>query len=104
MLEGKGGDHVGDCYLYQLTLHGSLLEPDIKEYENLRVVNLLQDGVSYHSVYGAIRFSFLEGYTGNDDKPGTRKQWILMSPMRSVSPSFSRRFLLLIVTCGSLYR
>lgn len=69
MLEGKGGDHVGDCYLYQLTLHGSLLEPDIKEYENLRVVNLLQDGVSYHSVYGAIRFSFLEGYTGNDDKP-----------------------------------
>ena len=69
MLEGKGGDHVGDGYLYQLTLHGSLLEPDIKEYENLRVVNLLQDGVSYHSVYGAIRFSFLEGYTGNDDKP-----------------------------------
>ena len=68
-LFGKGGNHVGDCYLYQITLNGSLLEPDVKEYENLRVVDLLPDGVSYHSIYEAIRFPFLEGYKGNDYKP-----------------------------------
>ena len=48
---GRGGNHVGDYYLYQITLSGSLLEPDVKQYEDLRIVDLLPDGVSYDSIY-----------------------------------------------------
>ena len=36
-----GGTHVGDHYMYQLTPTGSLLEPSEKEYEDLRIVDLL---------------------------------------------------------------
>ena len=50
-LAGRGGNHVGDYYLYQLTLSGSLLEPKVKEYQDLRVVDLLPDGVQYDSIY-----------------------------------------------------
>ena len=50
-LVGRGGNHVGDYYLYALTLRGSLLEPDVKKYEDLRIVDLLPDGVTYDSIY-----------------------------------------------------
>ena len=50
-LVGRGGNHVGDYYLYQVTLSGSLLEPDVMEYDDLRVVDLLPDGVRYDSIY-----------------------------------------------------
>lgn len=50
-LAGRGGNHVGDYYLYQITLTGSLLEPGVKQYEDLRIVDLLPDGISYDSIY-----------------------------------------------------
>ena len=46
-----GGTHVGDHYMYQLTPTGSLLEPSEKEYEDLRIVDLLPDGVRYDSIF-----------------------------------------------------
>ncbi len=46
-----GGNHVGDTYIYLLQLRGTLLEPDIKEYQDLRIIDLLPDGVSYQKIY-----------------------------------------------------
>lgn len=45
-LLGRGGNHIGDYYLYEIDLTGSLLEPDIKEYQDLRIVDLLPDGAA----------------------------------------------------------
>ena len=42
---------VGERYLYQITLHGSLLETEIKEYKDLRIIDLLPDGIRYDSLY-----------------------------------------------------
>lgn len=38
---------VGDTYSYYIALRGSLLEKDVKEYEDLRIVDLLPNEVSY---------------------------------------------------------
>ncbi len=63
-LAGRGGNHVGDCYLYQVTLTGSLLQPEVKQYEDLRIVDLLPDGVHYDSIYLVqSQNSILEGGT-----------------------------------------
>lgn len=63
-LAGRGGNHVGDYYLYQVTLRGSLLQPEVKQYEDLRIVDLLPDGVHYDSIYLVqSQNSILEGGT-----------------------------------------
>ena len=46
-LLGRGGNHIGDYFLYEIDLTGSLLEPEVKTYEDLRIVNLLPDGIRY---------------------------------------------------------
>lgn len=50
-LWGEGGNHVGDIYFYLIHLNGFLLEPSIKEYEDIRIVDLLPDGVTYEKIY-----------------------------------------------------
>lgn len=50
-LVGRGGNHVGDYYMYEIRVAGSLLTPDVKEYEDLRIIDLLPDGVTYDSIY-----------------------------------------------------
>ena len=50
-LWGEGGDHVGDIFFYLIHLNGSLLESGVKEYEDIRIVDLLPDGVTYQKVY-----------------------------------------------------
>ena len=60
---GRGGNHVGDYFLYQLTLYGSLLEPEVKEYQDLRIVDLLPDGIGYDSIYLLQGGAFLDGGT-----------------------------------------
>lgn len=46
-LLGRGGNHIGDYFLYEIDLTGSLLEPEVKTYEDLRIVDLLPDGIRY---------------------------------------------------------
>ena len=63
-LLGRGGNHIGDYYLYEIDLTGSLLEPDIKEYQDLRIVDLLPDGIVYDSIYitqGVDGYPILDG-------------------------------------------
>ena len=50
-LAGRGGNHIGDYFLYEIDLTGSLLEPEVKMYEDLRIVDLLSDGIRYDSIY-----------------------------------------------------
>ena len=38
-------------YCYTLCLKGYLLEPEVKQYEDLRVIDLLPDGVHYAKIY-----------------------------------------------------
>ncbi|MCI6759876.1 MAG: prealbumin-like fold domain-containing protein [Clostridiales bacterium] len=38
-------------YCYTLRLKGYLLEPEVKQYEDLRVIDLLPDGVHYAKIY-----------------------------------------------------
>lgn len=49
--DGIGGNTVGSTYAYVIQLHGSLLEPEVKEYQDIRVVDLLSDGVHYEKVH-----------------------------------------------------
>ena len=49
--EGVGGNTVGKTYCYTLRLKGYLLEPEVKQYEDLRVIDLLPDGVHYAKIY-----------------------------------------------------
>ena len=63
-LLGRGGNHIGDYHLYEIDLTGSLLEPDIKEYQDLRIVDLLPDGIVYDSIYitqGVDGYPILDG-------------------------------------------
>lgn len=46
-LLGRGSNHIGDYFLYEIDLTGSLLEPEVKTYEDLRIVDLLPDGIRY---------------------------------------------------------
>lgn len=48
---GLGGNTVGKTYVYVIHLTGSLLEPEVKQYEDLRAVDLLPDGVHYDKIY-----------------------------------------------------
>lgn len=57
-LLGRGGNHIGDYFLYEIDLTGSLLEPEVKTYEDLRLVDLLPDGIRYDSIY------LLQGVSG----------------------------------------
>ncbi len=57
-LAGRGGNHIGDYFLYQIDLTGSLLEPEVKTYADLRIVDLLPDGIRYDSIY------LLQGVSG----------------------------------------
>ena len=69
-LAGRGGNHIGDYFLYQIDLTGSLLEPEVKTYEDLRIVDLLPDGIRYDSIYllqGVYGLPFLDG--GNAYQP-----------------------------------
>lgn len=50
-LWNHGGDHVGDIYFYLLRISGTMLEPDVKEYKDVQIVDLLPDGVSYDKLY-----------------------------------------------------
>ncbi len=45
--DGIGGNTVGSTYAYVIGLHGLLLEPEVKEYKDIRVVDLLPEGVHY---------------------------------------------------------
>lgn len=49
--EGVGGNTVGKTYCYTLRLKGYLLEPEVKQYEDLRVIDLLPGGVHYAKIY-----------------------------------------------------
>lgn len=49
--EGVGGNTVGKTYCYTLRLKGYLLEPEVKQYEDIRVIDLLPDGVHYAKIY-----------------------------------------------------
>ena len=49
--DGIGGNTVGSTYCYLIRLSGSLLESDVKEYEDLRVIDLLPDGVHYEKIH-----------------------------------------------------
>lgn len=69
-LLGRGGNHIGDYFLYEIDLTGSLLEPEVKTYEDLRIVDLLPDGIRYDSIYllqGASGLPLLDG--GNAYQP-----------------------------------
>ena len=69
-LLGRGGNHIGDYFLYEIDLTGSLLEPEVKTYEDLRLVDLLPDGIRYDSIYllqGVSRLPLLDG--GNAYQP-----------------------------------
>lgn len=57
-LLGRGGNHIGDYFLYEIDLTGPLLEPEVKTYEDLRIVDLLPDGIRYDSIY------LLQGVSG----------------------------------------
>lgn len=58
----QSGDHVGDYFMYQVTLTGSLLYPEEKEYRDLRIVDLLPDGITYDSIYLLqCTYPFLDG-------------------------------------------
>ena len=46
---GIHSDHM--TYCYTLRLKGYLLEPEVKQYEDLRVIDLLPDGVHYAKIY-----------------------------------------------------
>ena len=65
--EGVGGNTVGKTYCYILRLKGYLLEPEVKQYEDLRVIDLLPDGVHYAKIYmiqqGSTGGSILDGGT-----------------------------------------
>ena len=48
----SAGIHSGHMtYCYTLCLKGYLLEPEVKQYEDLRVIDLLPDGVHYAKIY-----------------------------------------------------
>jgi len=49
--DGIGGNTVGSTYCYLLQLDGSLLEPEVKEYKDIRVVDLLPDGVHFEKIH-----------------------------------------------------
>lgn len=49
--DGIGGNTVGSTYAYVIQLRGSLLEDDVKEYGDIRVVDLLPDGVHYEKIH-----------------------------------------------------
>ena len=49
--DGIGGNTVGSTYCYLIQLSGSLLEPEVKEYKDIRVVDLLPDGVHYEKIH-----------------------------------------------------
>lgn len=49
--DGTGGNTVGSTYVYLLQLRGSLLESEIKEYKDIRIVDLLPDGVHYEKIH-----------------------------------------------------
>lgn len=49
--DGIGGNTVGSTYAYELRLTGSLLEPEVKVYQDLRIVDLLPDGVRYERIH-----------------------------------------------------
>lgn len=49
--EGVGDNTVGKTYCYILRLKGYLLEPEVKQYEDLRVIDLLPGGVHYAKIY-----------------------------------------------------
>lgn len=57
-LLGRGSNHIGDYFLYEIALTGSLLEPEVKTYEDLRIVDLLPDGIRYDSIH------LLQGVSG----------------------------------------
>lgn len=57
-LLGRGGNHIGDYFLYEIDLTGSLLGPEVKTYEDFRIVDLLPDGIRYDSIY------LLQGVSG----------------------------------------
>ncbi len=50
-LWGGGGNHVGDVYFYLIKLSGTLLEASVKEYQDIRIVDLLPEGVTYEKIY-----------------------------------------------------
>lgn len=69
-LLGRGGNHIGDYFLYEIDLTGSLLEPEVKTYEDLRIADLLPDSIRYDSIYllqGASGLPLLDG--GNAYQP-----------------------------------
>ena len=49
--DGIGGNTVGSTYAYVIQLRGSLLPPELKTYEDLRIVDLLPDGVHYEKIH-----------------------------------------------------
>ena len=49
--DGIGGNTVGSTYAYVIGLHGSLLDPEVKEYKDIRVVDLLPEGVHYEKIH-----------------------------------------------------
>ena len=49
--DGIGGNTVGSTYAYVIQLSGSLLEPEVKEYQDIRVVDLLPEGVHYERIH-----------------------------------------------------
>ena len=44
------GNTVGSSFFYVFNLSGSLLEPEVKQYENLRIIDLLPPELSYTSI------------------------------------------------------
>ena len=49
--DGVGGNTVGSTYVYVIQLRGTLLEPEVKEYGDIRIVDLLPDGVHYEKIH-----------------------------------------------------
>ena len=49
--DGIGGNTVGSTYCYLIQLGGSLLEPKVKEYKDIRIVDLLPEGVHYEKIH-----------------------------------------------------
>ena len=49
--DGIGGNTVGSTYAYVVRLRGTLLEPEVKEYHDIRIVDLLPDGVHFEKIH-----------------------------------------------------
>ena len=49
--DGIGGNTVGSTYAYMIQLRGMLLDADIKTYGDIRVIDLLPDGVHYEKIH-----------------------------------------------------